>query len=74
MPRHKKKCTSFDAFGYPIGVYYKGESHFNTKLGTLLTFILSLVLFVYMAARSLNFAIELTSNRQVTVNNKNVNV
>lgn len=59
MVRHRKKCTSFDAFGYPVGLYYKGESHFNTKIGTAMTFLLSLVLFIYVAARSVYFALDL---------------
>ena len=53
--RYRKKCTSFDAFGYPISLYYKGESHFNTKLGTTLTFAISLLLLAYYAGRSLQF-------------------
>ena len=63
MLRQKKKCTSFDCFGYPVGLYYKGESHFNTKLGTFLTFLLSLILLVYITARSLSFAADFMSVR-----------
>lgn len=51
MVRYLKRCTSIDAFGYPISLLYQGESHFNTRIGSFLTIVLQFVFITYCGMR-----------------------
>ena len=63
MVRKHSACKSIDAYGYPVGVYYKGQTHFQTKLGACVSFLLVAVLFIYVLARGLFLATAITDVR-----------
>ena len=45
--RLNKLCVSFDAFGEPISVNYKGETFYKTALGALCTIVIKSFILVY---------------------------
>ena len=43
---------SFDKFGEPVKVLYKGEDTYRTKMGTFFTFMLYIMVITYMAKKA----------------------
>ena len=62
----KKKVKSYDSFGAPIGVTFKGESDYKTVFGGVVTIFLVLLLGGNLAMNSFNFLTQRSFTQQIS--------
>ena len=56
---------SFDKFGEPVKLLYKGEDTYKTKFGALLSIVLNSIVLAYLVKKGLELATKGNSNIQV---------
>ena len=65
LKRFTTYLRSFDKFGEPVKLLYKGEDTYKTKFGAILSIVLNSIVLVYLAKKGLELATKGNSNIQV---------
>jgi len=53
----EEKFVSMDMFGHPVGIHYKGDSSYRTKVGSLFTLIAYMIIGSYTLLKITKLAI-----------------
>ena len=65
LKRFSAFVRSFDKFGEPVKMLYKGEDTYKTKLGAFLSILLNTVVLAYLVKKGIALGTKGDSNIQV---------